>query len=98
MPTRSVFRLFRGFRPWAALGLAAAAAGLCSAAPAGERTLVFFGDSLTAGLGLPDPDTEAYPARIQQKIDADHLPWHVVNAGLSREAERRRTAPGRLES
>ncbi len=38
-----------------------------------------------ANFGLPDPDTEAYPARIQQKIDADHLPWHVVNAGLSGE-------------
>jgi acyl-CoA thioesterase-1 len=50
-----------------------------------ERTLVFFGDSLTAGLGLPDPDTQAYPALIQKKIDAGRLPWRVVNAGLSGE-------------
>jgi acyl-CoA thioesterase I len=46
---------------------------------------VFFGDSLTAGYGLDDPASEAYPALIQQKIDAAHLPWRVVNAGLSGE-------------
>lgn len=51
----------------------------------GPRTLVFFGDSLTAGYGLDDPSTEAYPAIIQKKIDADHLGWRVVNAGLSGE-------------
>lgn len=49
------------------------------------KTLVFFGDSLTAGHGLDDPGTEAFPALIQKKIDADHLPWRVVNAGLSGE-------------
>jgi acyl-CoA thioesterase-1 len=49
------------------------------------RTLVFFGDSLTAGYGLADPDTQSYPAQIQEKIDAEHLRWHVVNAGLSGE-------------
>ena len=50
-------------------------------ATADVRTLVFFGDSLTAGLGV-DPD-QAYPALIQRKIDAAHLAWRVVNAGLS---------------
>jgi acyl-CoA thioesterase I len=50
-----------------------------------ERTIVFFGDSLTAGYGLADPDTQSYPARIQGKIDAEGLPWRVVNAGLSGE-------------
>ena len=49
------------------------------------RTIVFFGDSLTAGLGLADPDTQSYPAQIQRKIDAEHLAWRVVNAGLSGE-------------
>lgn len=49
------------------------------------RTLLFFGDSLTAGYGLEDPASEAYPARIQEKITAAHLPWRVVNAGLSGE-------------
>jgi acyl-CoA thioesterase I len=49
------------------------------------KVVVFFGDSLTAGLGLDDPATQAYPALIQQKIAAATLPWHVVNAGLSGE-------------
>ena len=54
-------------------------------AAAEPHTLVFFGDSLTAGYGLDDPDTQAYPALIQDKISAAHLPWRVVNAGLSGE-------------
>jgi acyl-CoA thioesterase-1 len=49
------------------------------------RTIIFFGDSLTAGYGLADPATEAYPALIQEKIDAAGLPWRTVNAGLSGE-------------
>jgi acyl-CoA thioesterase-1 len=43
--------------------------------------VVFLGTSLTAGLGL-DP-AEAYPALIQQKLDAAGLPFRVVNAGES---------------
>ncbi len=46
-------------------------------------TLVFFGDSLTAGLGV-DPD-EAFPTLIQRKLDASGRVWRVVNAGLSGE-------------
>jgi acyl-CoA thioesterase-1 len=68
-----------------ALILGQVPAGLCSTEAAGPRTIVFFGDSLTAGLGLPDPDTQSYPAQIQRKIDAGHLAWRVVNAGLSGE-------------
>jgi len=48
-----------------------------------KKTLLFFGDSLTAGYGV-DPD-EAYPALIQQRVDAAGLPWRIVNAGLSGE-------------
>jgi acyl-CoA thioesterase-1 len=47
------------------------------------RTLVFFGDSLTAGYGV-DPDA-AFPALIQKKIDDAGRSWRVVNAGLSGE-------------
>lgn len=54
-------------------------------APAATRTIVFFGDSLTAGYGLDDPANDAYPAVIQKKITAAGLPWKVVNAGLSGE-------------
>jgi acyl-CoA thioesterase-1 len=68
--------------------LLTATATLCAASPATAaepRTVVFFGDSLTAGYGLDDPADEAYPALIQKKITAAHLPWRVVNAGLSGE-------------
>ena len=47
------------------------------------KTIVFFGDSLTAGYGL-DPG-EAFPALIQKKIDVAGLHAQVVNAGLSGE-------------
>lgn len=52
---------------------------------ADPKTIVFFGDSLTAGYGLDDPAGESYPGHIEQKIAAAHLPWRVVNAGLSGE-------------
>lgn len=59
--------------------------GAVTARAAEPRTIVFFGDSLTAGYGLADPATEAYPARIQEKIDQAGLAWRTVNAGLSGE-------------
>ena len=43
--------------------------------------VVFLGDSITAGLGL-EPE-QAYPTLIQQKVDAESLGYHVVNAGVS---------------
>ena len=58
--------------------------GLVTGLGAAEtRTIVFFGDSLTAGYGL-DPD-DAFPALIQRKLDEAGRPWRVVNAGLSGE-------------
>ena len=58
--------------------------GLAAGLGAAEtKTLLFFGDSLTAGYGL-DPD-EAYPALIQLKLDDSGRAWRVVNAGLSGE-------------
>ncbi|HWB41611.1 MAG TPA: arylesterase [Gemmatimonadales bacterium] len=45
--------------------------------------VVFLGTSLTAGLGL-DPE-QAYPALIQQKMDAAGLRFEAVNAGVSGE-------------
>lgn len=47
------------------------------------KTIVFFGNSLTAGYGL-DP-SESFPSLIQQKIDSANLPYKVVNAGVSGE-------------
>jgi acyl-CoA thioesterase I len=59
--------------------------GALSARGVEPRTIIFFGDSLTAGYGLADPTSESYPALIQEKIDEAGLPWRIVNAGLSGE-------------
>jgi acyl-CoA thioesterase-1 len=71
------------------LRLALVLAGVAFLGPrmdaAENRTLVFFGDSLTAGLGLDDPETESYPALVEAKIREAGLAWRVVNAGLSGE-------------
>ncbi|UYZ58328.1 arylesterase [Hymenobacter latericus] len=47
------------------------------------RNIVFFGNSLTAGYGLPPH--QAFPALIQQKIDSSGLAWQCINAGVSGE-------------
>src|SRR5438477_9862785 len=51
-----------------------------SPAPA-PKTVVFLGDSLTAGLGVQP--SEAFPALIAEKIRDAGLPFAVENAGLS---------------
>jgi acyl-CoA thioesterase I len=53
---------------------------MVGAAPS-PAVVLFLGDSVTAGYGL-EP-SEAYPALIQEKIDAKHWPFRVVNAGQS---------------
>jgi acyl-CoA thioesterase I len=49
-----------------------------------SKTILFFGDSLTAGYGLDDP-SQAYPSVVQNKIDSAKLPYKVINAGVSGE-------------
>lgn len=46
-----------------------------------EPRLVVVGDSLTAGLGIPQND--AYPALLQQKLKEKGFDWEVINAGVS---------------
>lgn len=46
-------------------------------------TILFFGNSLTAGYGL-DTD-EAFPALIQNRLDSLDYDYKVINAGLSGE-------------
>jgi acyl-CoA thioesterase I len=43
--------------------------------------IVAFGDSLTAGLGVAQE--EAYPARLQRRLDERGLRYRVINAGVS---------------
>ncbi|WP_179344985.1 arylesterase [Winogradskyella ursingii] len=48
------------------------------------KTILFFGDSITAGYGLDTTD-DAFPALIQEKIDSLNLNYTVVNSGVSGE-------------
>jgi acyl-CoA thioesterase-1 len=64
----------------------AAVAPPAPAAPAkredsGRPKIVVLGDSLTAGLGLLE--NQAYPALLQQKLDAEGYGWDVLNEGIS---------------
>jgi acyl-CoA thioesterase I len=58
---------------------ASPASSASSASPA--RLVIFLGDSLTAGLGLPAD--QAYPALLERQLRADGLPVRVLNAGVS---------------
>lgn len=51
--------------------------------PATMKTILFLGNSLSAGYGL-DPE-QAFPALVQKKIDSLQWNFRVVNAGLSGE-------------
>ena len=72
-------------RAWAMAGLFMLVASHQFARAAGDakppKTIVFLGDSLTAGLGLDV--AEAYPSLIQSNLDSLGLPFEVVNAGVS---------------
>jgi acyl-CoA thioesterase-1 len=49
-----------------------------------SKTILCFGDSITAGYGLDDSNN-AFPAILQQKIDVLGLNYTVINSGLSGE-------------
>ena len=73
------------------------AVGCSDAAPAAEQAppssatglrsqgegplVVFLGDSLTAGLGLAR--SEAYPALVHDRLEADGVELRIINAGVS---------------
>lgn len=48
-----------------------------------EGLIVAMGDSLTAGLGVPED--EAYPALLEAKLRSNGYPFRVINAGISGE-------------
>jgi acyl-CoA thioesterase-1 len=50
-------------------------------AQAPDRVIVAFGDSLTAGLGVPVDQT--YPARLGERLRREGYAYRVVNAGVS---------------
>jgi acyl-CoA thioesterase-1 len=51
------------------------------ARPAGSARIVFLGDSLTAGLGLPVD--QSFPALVQDRLDREGYDYEVINAGVS---------------
>jgi acyl-CoA thioesterase-1 len=51
--------------------------------PSEDKTILFFGNSLTAGMGL-DPQA-SFPALIQEKLDSLGMAYQVINSGLSGE-------------
>lgn len=70
--------------------LAAFALGGCEkspaappAAPTTPITLLAFGDSLTAGKDLDDPDTQSFPAQLERRLRERGHAVRVVNAGQS---------------
>jgi acyl-CoA thioesterase-1 len=46
-----------------------------------KRKIVAFGDSLTAGFGLAEP--ESYPYLLQERLNAEGYDYEVINAGVS---------------
>jgi acyl-CoA thioesterase I len=65
-----------------AAGMLLAASGLhANQAAAGEPVIVAFGDSLTAGLGLPEKDS--FPAQLERALKARGQEVKLVNAGVS---------------
>ena len=76
---RSTQRALSGKPVWSiVLGIMAAAA--IGAAPV-PRMVLFLGDSITAGYGLEL--SQAYPALVQERINAKGWNFKVVNAGQS---------------
>lgn len=51
-----------------------------------KYTIVAFGDSLTAGYGLPL--YESYPAQLEERLQAEGLDVKVINAGVSGETSK----------
>ena len=54
------------------------------ATTATTKTILCFGDSITAGYGLDDVN-DAYPSVLQQTIDSLDLKYTVINSGVSGE-------------
>jgi acyl-CoA thioesterase-1 len=52
--------------------------------PIKNKTILCFGDSITAGYGLDDTN-DAYPAVLQHTIDSLQLGFTVINSGVSGE-------------
>jgi acyl-CoA thioesterase I len=80
----SLLLLLSGF-----LSIAALAPGAWAQTPSAEahskedtkRVLVVFGDSISAGYGVPQG--RSFPDDLQRKLDTEGYAWHIVNMGVS---------------
>lgn len=75
MNTRSTLNLCLTF-----LALVLVIRGALAASP--EKTLVCFGDSITAGYGL-DSVNQSYPSDLERLLTARGYHYHVINQGVS---------------
>jgi acyl-CoA thioesterase I len=73
----------RKLRRYGAIALLFNAALLLDMTPAAAKTpeVLAFGDSLTAGYGLPG--NQAFPAQLQARLKDDGIDAKIVNAGVS---------------
>lgn len=88
MTTNIIWCLFA-----ATLSFAGPSAPARSTATPSPQKLVILGDSLTEGFGVSRE--RAYPALLQQKIDASGKKWQVVNSGISGSTSA--SAPARVD-
>lgn len=58
-------------------------AGTVQAAPATQRNILIFGDSLSAGYGLDI--SESWPSLLQQELDRSRPGFKILNASISGE-------------
>ena len=56
---------------------------ICASARADTQTILVFGDSLSAGLGMPRQ--QSWPALLEDRLAQRHYPYRVVNASISGE-------------
>lgn len=82
-PERSSNRLLQCGVWAAACALTLSFGGAAASAP---RRVLAFGDSLTAGYGLPAD--ESLPARLEKRLKADGIDAKVINAGVSGDTTR----------
>lgn len=57
--------------------------GILQAQDTDSKTILFFGDSITAGLGVDN--NQAFPALIQDRLDSLGMDYEVINGGSSGE-------------
>jgi acyl-CoA thioesterase-1 len=60
-----------------------AAGGAIAAAPTPDKSILVFGDSLSAGYGIDQ--AQSWPSLIGQRLQRDKLSYKVVNASISGE-------------